>query len=256
MATPSSAGAYNNLAPTKDGPWLHAWHDPVSNIRAHSSCVRLVDLNADGSNILLVADHDRKMKVYKGTSVVSEHQLLEQPVSLCVFYTSLDGGGGDSGAPRTPAIGIAGGAFVFIYRHLRPYFKFTLPPIALDAQDESIWVEMTSDAIPVPQGLEMLARARDGGATLSSWSLDLMQLNDENTQRAFVQSKKGIPHKQQTVVTCMETMRKDTDAEDAVSSLVIGTENCQVLILDPSGSKVVCTATLPSPPAILSITGL
>jgi len=54
----------------------------------------------------------------------------------------------------------------------------------------------------------------------------------------------------------METMKKDTDADDAVSSLVIGTENNQVLILDPSGSKVVCEATLPSPPAILAVTGL
>jgi Bardet-Biedl syndrome 1 protein len=244
----------------KDGPWLHAWHDPVSNIQAHSSCVRLVDLNGDSSNILLVADNDKKMKVYKGTSIVSEHQLLEMPVSMCVFYTSRDSNGaadkGGAAMPRTPAIGIAGGSYVFIYRHLRPYFKFTLPSVPIDPQDESVWVEMTSSAVDVPTGIGMLGRARDSGVTLSSWSLDLLSLTDPDLQRALVKSKVGIPHVQQTTITCMETLKKDTDAEDAVSSLVIGTEACQVLILDSSGSKVVCEATLPSQPAILAITGL
>ena len=117
--------------PPKSGPWLHAWHDPVSNIHAHSSCVRLVDLNGDNSHVLLVADASKKMKVYKGTSIVSEHQLLEMPVSMSVFYTSREGAGGGG---RTPAIGIAGGAYVFIYRHLRPYFKFTLPNVLIDPQ--------------------------------------------------------------------------------------------------------------------------
>jgi hypothetical protein len=116
-----------DLLHKKDGPWLHAWHDPVASIKAHSSCVRLADLNGESSHVLLVADLDRKMKVYKGTSVISEHQLLDQPVSLCVFYT-------DNSVPRTPAIGVAAGSYVFIYRHLRPYFKFNLPPIDIDQQ--------------------------------------------------------------------------------------------------------------------------
>ena len=29
--------------------WLHAWHDPVASLRAFSPCVRLADLNGDGS---------------------------------------------------------------------------------------------------------------------------------------------------------------------------------------------------------------
>lgn len=48
------------------GPWLHAWHDPVANLSAFSSCVRLADINADGEYKLLVADGDKKLKVYKG----------------------------------------------------------------------------------------------------------------------------------------------------------------------------------------------
>ena len=83
----------------RDGPWLHAWHDPVASIKVHV-LRRLVDLNADKSNILLVADENKKMRVYSGTSVVSNTS-LNQPVSMCVFCTS------DSKS-STPAIGIAG----------------------------------------------------------------------------------------------------------------------------------------------------
>eukprot|EP00519_Triparma_laevis_P002041 CAMPEP_0182517722 /NCGR_PEP_ID=MMETSP1321-20130603/42803_1 /TAXON_ID=91990 /ORGANISM="Bolidomonas sp., Strain RCC1657" /LENGTH=477 /DNA_ID=CAMNT_0024725487 /DNA_START=120 /DNA_END=1549 /DNA_ORIENTATION=+ len=242
--------AAKSSIPRKDGPWLHAWHDPVASIKAKSECVRLVDLNGDSSNILLVADErDKKMRVYKGTSVVSEHQLLDQPVSMCVFYTS------DSSS-STPAIGIAGGPYVFIYRHLRPYFKFTLPFVDLDPQDESIWAEMDSGNVDAEAGWQMLQQARDSGAVMSSWSLDLLSMEDEMARAQYVAGKRGVEHKQHTVVTCMETLRKDTDAEDAVSSLVIGTENNQVLILDPSGAKVICHASLPSTPSILAVTGL
>ena len=164
----------------KEGPWLHAWHDPVANIRAHSSCVRLADLNADNSNVLLVADHEKKMKVYKGTSIISENKLLETPVSLCVFYT-------DNSSPHTPAIGVAAGSYVFIYRHLRPYFKFTLPLVELDAQDKSIWEEMVAGNVAVTQGYELLCKSRDSGARLSSWSLDFLSLAGEEGRQSYLE---------------------------------------------------------------------
>ena len=104
-------------------------------------------------------------------STVSNDPLLAQPVSMCVFYTS------DSKS-STPAVGIAAGPYVFIYRHLRPYFKFTLPFIELDPQDESIWSEMMSENIDAEAGWDMLRQARASGATLSSWSLDLLALED------------------------------------------------------------------------------
>jgi hypothetical protein len=60
--------------------WLHAWHDPVAGLKAFSSCVRLADLNGDGDCKLLVAGMDRKLRVYKGTSLLSENILLDEPV--------------------------------------------------------------------------------------------------------------------------------------------------------------------------------
>ena len=61
---------------------------------------------------------------------------------------------------------------MFSVRHLRPYFKFTLPFVS-GSQDESIWAEMMSKNVDVESGWDMLRQARASGATLSSWSLDL-----------------------------------------------------------------------------------
>lgn len=60
--------------------WLHAWNDPVAGLRAFSPCVRLADLNGDGDAKLLVAGLDKKLRVYKGTSLLSENILLDAPV--------------------------------------------------------------------------------------------------------------------------------------------------------------------------------
>ena len=52
-----------------------AWYDPVAGISAYSSCIRLADLNGDGDYKLLIADHQRKLKIYKGTTLLSENIL-------------------------------------------------------------------------------------------------------------------------------------------------------------------------------------
>ena len=62
----------------------------------------------------------QKLKIYKGTTLLSENILLDAPVSICTFFP-------DNSKPRTPSVAVAAGGFVFIYRNLRPYYKFTLP---------------------------------------------------------------------------------------------------------------------------------
>jgi hypothetical protein len=50
------------------------------------------------------------------------HTLLDVPVAMCAFYPDLL-------TPRIPSIAVAAGSFVFVYRNLRPYMKFTLPQV-------------------------------------------------------------------------------------------------------------------------------
>lgn len=70
-------------------PWLHAWHDPLSNLKTVTSCVRFADLNADGDSKLVVCDGSKKIKVFRGTALDEESDLLDLPVAVCVTYMEV-----------------------------------------------------------------------------------------------------------------------------------------------------------------------
>jgi hypothetical protein len=46
--------------------------------------------------------------------------------------------------------------------------------------------------------------------------------------RAFIETYRATPPTQQTMVTCMETLQKDSEAARTICSLVVGTEHNQV----------------------------
>ncbi len=70
-------------------PWLNAWHDPLAALKTMPSLVRTVDLNGDGDFKLCVCDIEKTMKIFKGTQLITECDLLETPVALSVIYTEL-----------------------------------------------------------------------------------------------------------------------------------------------------------------------
>ena len=219
-------------------PWLHAYHDPVANLQSFSSCIALADLDADGDSKLLVATADRKLKVYKGTRVISEHVLLDQPVAICSFFA-------DDHRPRCPAVAVASGTYIFIYRNLRPYFKFTLPLVEVNPEELAVWRDLGAGTLTPADGHARLAEIREGageagaggagaaggaegGAELTTRTRDFLSQDDPEAQAAFVGKYGKQRLAQQTCVTCMDTLKKALDEDDAISSLVVGTENKEV----------------------------
>lgn len=141
--------------------WLHAWYDPVAGLKTLSQCLRFADVGADGDYRLLVADQDRKMKVYKGTGVSSVHPLLDVPVAIATFQADL-------AVPRVPSVAVAAGPFVFIYRNLRPYNKFALPPLAISPEETETWAQLAEGKVEVSEAVRRFTEARDGGIAISS----------------------------------------------------------------------------------------
>ncbi len=87
----------------------------------------LEDYNQAGDHKLLVGDlggghFDMKLKVYRGTELTFEAPLLTMPTAMCSVYV-------DNTEPRTPAVAVASGSYIYMYKNLRPYFKFTLPDL-------------------------------------------------------------------------------------------------------------------------------
>ncbi|CAN0524356.1 unnamed protein product, partial [Ectocarpus sp. 8 AP-2014] len=77
------------------------------------------------------------LKVYQGTSIFAEHPLLDEPSGLCAFY-GVEDNTNTAGGER-PAVAVAAGPYIFIYKNLRPYFKFTAPLVEPSDEELEIW---------------------------------------------------------------------------------------------------------------------
>jgi Bardet-Biedl syndrome 1 protein len=67
---------------------------------------------------------------------------------------------------------------------------------------------------------------------LSQKSQHLLSLASHERQ-AFVTTHKLMPLEKKTVITCMSTLRKSRQEENALTCLVIGTESKEILVLHP-----------------------
>lgn len=244
--------------PAERSPWLDSFHDQLAGLRCFSSCVRFADLFGDGESRMVVADTTKRLKVYRGTAVVSEHALLDRPVSVCAFHDEVSSSNSTTPTRRSPGIAVAAGPFVFIYRNLRPYFKFTVEEVQLDPVEVDLWRSLqTNDAFDLASASEVLVQARNGGTRLSSRSLDFLALEgDAPRQQAYVAAVRFQPLKQETAITCMETIpMTEHQGPDVASVLVLGTESRLVLILQPSATSVACRVELDSVPVFMAVTG-
>ncbi|KAM4617230.1 BBSome complex member BBS1 [Discoglossus pictus] len=233
--------------------WLDAHYDPVAGLHAFSSCIALADLHGDGEYKLVAGDmgsgqYNMKLKVFKGTSLMSENTLLDLPSGVAAFLM-------DQNEPRTPAVAVASGPFIYVYKNLRPYFKFTLPALEVNPLEKEVWDQAKEDKIDPMTLKEMLEGIRDKAEIpLSVRSLRFLML-DLQEMETFVNTYKEQPLKRQTVITCMGTLKKNMADEDAVCCLVIGTESGEIFILDPEAFTILTRVSLPSVPTLLDVTG-
>ncbi|XP_033840188.1 Bardet-Biedl syndrome 1 protein [Periophthalmus magnuspinnatus] len=239
-------------------PWLEAHSDPVAGLNTLSSCMDLADLSGDGENCLVVADlgssssgslgSGMKLKVFRGTSLVSESSLLDLPSGLVAFFMDLN-------EPRVPALAVASGPCVYVYKNLRPYFKFTLPGLEVDPLEQEVWQQVRLGQIDTVALKDLLEGIRTKSELpLSQRSLRFLSLEPENMEE-FVMMHQGQPIRRQTVITCMGTLKKSTADEDGVSCLVIGTESSEVYVLDPEAFIILAKMCVPAPPVVMDVSG-
>ncbi|XP_039625092.1 Bardet-Biedl syndrome 1 protein [Polypterus senegalus] len=247
------SGSENRDISEVNSKWLDAHYDPVANLYTFSSCVALADLHGDGESKLVVGDlgsgaSNMKLKVFKGTSLMTENTLLDLPTGLVAFHM-------DQNEPRTPAIAVASGPFIYVYKNLRPYFKFTLPPLEVNELEQEVWSQAREDKIDPMSLKEMLEGIRNKAQVpLSVRSLKFLMLEPQDME-SFVNMHKQQPIRRQTVITCIGTLKKNMADEDAVSCLVIGTENMEIYVLDPEAFTILSKISLPSTPAFMDVTG-
>lgn len=217
--------------------WLDAFNDLHASIYTFSRCMTLADINADGNYKLIISDlgtgtTNIKLKVYKGTSLMSETTLMDVPTGIVTFHMDMN-------EPRVPAIAVASGPNIFVYKNMRPYFKFSIPSMDVNPLEQDLWHEVRNKQMEVEVFYDLLQNLRQelGFSNLTSHSQQLLML-DHSNWRGFIGQYKDTPLKRQSVITCITTLKKSMTDEDAASCLVVGTENSNIYILDPDAFTV------------------
>ena len=113
--------------------WLTSWKDHLASAAGTSSCLELCDLNGDSNYQLVVASVQKRLKVFSGTSAVHDSPLLDIPVGVVSFYSDY------ADQVRVPLLAVASGQFIFMYKSLRPYYKFALPMADLSPIETDTW---------------------------------------------------------------------------------------------------------------------
>ena len=224
---------------------------------AYSPCVTSADLAGDGEWRLVVATADKKLKTWNGTTLASEHTLLEVPVGIAAFYAEDHN---NPASMKAPSLAVAAGCYVYIYRNLRPFYKFTVPNQTVDAAETVTWERLRDGAIAPVEAFETLSELRDQGAKLTSRSLDLLAIEEgEDVQArrdAFAYGNAPEPLTQQTSVTCVGTIKKRSDDAASPYCVYFGTESGQLYVLHSSGTAVRSVFQLPAAPAFVASTGV
>ena len=103
-----------------------------------------------------MADKDNRIKIYKGTNVLFEDNLITRPIAVEVFYET-------NTQPLIPIIAVAADDKLMLYLKYRQYYLYIFPPISVDQEEQELWRKMQSQEITTEQGVEQLNTLRDNG---------------------------------------------------------------------------------------------
>ncbi|KAJ6224586.1 hypothetical protein RDWZM_003131 [Blomia tropicalis] len=233
--------------------WLLANHDSNANIYTISSGVTLADLYHDGDYRLLIGDigfnGNPKLKVYQGTCLQCENLLVDIPCGVVVVH--------DDKPELTTSIIVASGSYLFVYRNLKPFFKYSLPPLETNQIELDAWTRFKDMRINIITLEEILINLRleIGRRRLTSRSQMFLNLSPE-MKNSFAESYKNQPLKKMNVITCMAALKKTVAELNAPSCLILGTENQDAYILEIDAYTILSTSTLPSVPVFIEANGL
>eukprot|EP01084_Bolivina_argentea_P208248 355132_1 len=254
------------------GPWLHAWYDPMAHLRATSSRIATVDVTNDGNHALLVVDDSKRLKVFRGMNLISSHKLLDYASCLSIFYPSSLNKCKPNNIKQNniksitslPAVGVGTGSYIYIYKSMRPYYKFTLPTIPINTEELNIWNLCRDNNISIEETLNSLIKLeKDERETINNNNIELtfrtmfiLSITEKEEQLKYIESYKSSELITNTCITCMATIKKEDVENTSISSLIIGTENNDILFLDYTGCTIKKTIKIPGVPFMLSVIGL
>ena len=95
----------------------------------------------------------------------------------------------DQTEPRVPAVAVASGTQIYIYKNMKPYFKFQLPSLEVHPVEKELWAaaaeaDANLDLASLVDGLQNL-RGDIGDSKLTARTQRLLMINDRNEAQVW-----------------------------------------------------------------------
>jgi len=224
--------------------WLDSWCDLAANLRAFSSGL------AFQGDRLCVGDLAGTLKIFRNGKVEQAVRLNAVPSAVCSYFEDTGPG------VVLPVLAVACGSSVKVLKNFKPYYRFVVPPKKLEDSEVEAWKSLKSGE----KGVQETCISFRSQKILSKKARTLLGLENEPEKLATFLAEQldneQFREPDETCVTCMDVLHLRADAqEDGPGCLVLGTETCNVLLLDPMCRNVEKSISLPSEPVFLAVSG-
>ncbi|CAG9585791.1 unnamed protein product [Danaus chrysippus] len=202
------------------------------NINTLPTNVTFSDLQNDNEVKLIIGDFGRgddgpRLKIFKGAMQISDLTLPDLPLGVVSFYAV------DSNPRPQPVIAVAFSSSVHFYRNLKLFYKYYLPSVELNAGELDIWKQLTNPSnhneviiLKLTESLHNMPHK-----VLSIQSRDFLTLTFDE-QLEYLENTRELPKRRSGEIVCISSIKLSSVDKHAVSCLVLGTEDGEVIVLD------------------------
>ncbi|KAJ8683685.1 hypothetical protein QAD02_019477 [Eretmocerus hayati] len=235
--------------------WLDAIWEPNAQICTLPDGLNTLDVVGDGDVKLIAADltslENPKLRVFKAGDQTGEYPVAEIPSAVSGFYT-------DNIDRKSSVLAVGAGSSVFMFKNMKPHFKFCLPQLTAHQKEQDIWYKAGLDeelnVSTLADDLDLLL-GDIGAAHVSPRTLKFLSLEPE-IRRNFAEQYRRQPLVKLNVVTTLGAIRKDSWGEVVCHYLIVGTELGDVLIVDPRAYFVTDKQSIGWAPVTMATVGL
>lgn len=229
--------------------FISAFSEPLAGLVTLPQHCTLSDVNNNGEYKLVVGHlgdgkSGFRLKVFAQTSLVHSPALLALPSAVVGFNI----------ANGIKALAVAAGSNIFIYKNLKPYFKYTLPELELNQVEKEAWIQARQDKTDPASLRDILSQLSDQLSQRSAAFLRTQPGSEDEVN--FVEKYKEQPLAKTTSVVALAAMNRSIDDENGLSVLLVGTENKEVLIIDVEAFTILRKVCVASVPVFISSYGL
>lgn len=122
------------------------------------------------------------------------------------------------------------GPSILFYRNLKPYFKYTVPSLEIEALEKDVWSKLPSD-LPVNYHKHIDVLKSMNLSQLSSLSQRIINLPDDEVE-SFLKENDEAKLERLPAIVAMTTIYKSIEDEKSPNCLIFATEAGDIFIMD------------------------